>query len=112
MLRSRLWRGNAQQRTMAVPILHKQRLMNPNTLTDQLGLFLAVLETGSFSAAAIAAPRDLGEGGNPVFLTLIFLLQQLPHLSLVVNPRSIWIRLCQRKESGRGSLTGRGDEAQ
>ncbi|MGK9522598.1 LysR family transcriptional regulator, partial [Salmonella enterica subsp. enterica] len=30
--------------------------MNPTTLTDQLGLFLDVLETGSFSAAARRHP--------------------------------------------------------
>jgi DNA-binding transcriptional LysR family regulator len=30
--------------------------MNPNTLTDQLSLFLDVLETGSFSAAARRHP--------------------------------------------------------
>lgn len=56
MLRSRAWRGNAQQRTMAVPTSHKQTPMNPNTLTDQLGLFLDVLEAGSFSAAARRHP--------------------------------------------------------
>lgn len=56
MLRSRLWRGNAQQRTMAVPNSHKRLLMNPNTLSDQLSLFLDVLETGSFSAAARRHP--------------------------------------------------------
>src|SRR3989344_9164978 len=31
-------------------------LMNPNQLTDQLGLFLDVLETGSFSAASRRHP--------------------------------------------------------
>ena len=56
MLRSPLWRGYAQQRTMAVPISHKRRPMNPNILTDQLSLFLDVLETGSFSAAARRHP--------------------------------------------------------
>jgi hypothetical protein len=30
--------------------------MNPNQLTDQLGLFLDVLETGSFSAASRRHP--------------------------------------------------------
>ncbi|NWE80610.1 LysR family transcriptional regulator, partial [Pseudomonas edaphica] len=30
--------------------------MNPNTLTEQLSLFLDVLETGSFSAAARRHP--------------------------------------------------------
>ncbi|WP_164580139.1 helix-turn-helix domain-containing protein, partial [Pseudomonas viridiflava] len=30
--------------------------MNPNTLTDQLSLFLDVLETGSFPAAARRHP--------------------------------------------------------
>ncbi|NWD91205.1 LysR family transcriptional regulator, partial [Pseudomonas sp. K5002] len=30
--------------------------MNPNTLTDQLSLFLDVLEAGSFSAAARRHP--------------------------------------------------------
>src|SRR3989344_9706818 len=56
MLRSPLWRGYAQQRTMAVPIPHKRRPMNPHILTDQLSLFLDVLETGSFSAAARRHP--------------------------------------------------------
>ena len=57
MVRSRRWWGNAQQRTMAVPTLHKHRSrMNPNQLTDQLGLFLDVLETGSFSAASRRHP--------------------------------------------------------
>ena len=41
--------------------------------------------------------RDLGEGGNPVILPFIFVLPQLPLTSLVVNPRSIWIRLCRLK---------------
>jgi len=39
-----------------MPISHKQITMNPTTLTDQLGLFLDVLETGSFSAASRLYP--------------------------------------------------------
>lgn len=40
-----------------MPISHKHvPTMNPNTLTDQLGLFLDVLESGSFSAAARRHP--------------------------------------------------------
>lgn len=41
---------------MAVPNPHKLIFMNPNALTDQLGLFLDVVETGSFSAAARRHP--------------------------------------------------------
>jgi DNA-binding transcriptional LysR family regulator len=39
-----------------VPNSHKRTHMNPDALTDQLGLFLDVLETGSFSAAARRHP--------------------------------------------------------
>jgi len=41
---------------MAVPYTHKQNAMNPDALTDQLELFLDVLEAGSFSAAARRHP--------------------------------------------------------
>ena len=42
---------------MAVPIPHKQTItMNPDALTEQLTLFLDVLETGSFSAASRRHP--------------------------------------------------------
>jgi len=41
---------------MAVPTSHKRIAMNPNQLTEQLALFLDVLETGSFSAASRRYP--------------------------------------------------------
>lgn len=41
---------------MALLISHKKAAMNPDALTDQLELFLDVLETGSFSAAARRHP--------------------------------------------------------
>jgi DNA-binding transcriptional LysR family regulator len=41
---------------MALLVAHREPFMNPDTLTDQLALFLDVLESGSFSAAARRHP--------------------------------------------------------
>lgn len=50
------WMGNAQPGIMAMQNAHNEPCMNPDALTDQLSLFLDVLESGSFSAAARLHP--------------------------------------------------------